>query len=71
MEFNNIKMYRAQAEKCFRQSELTDDIASKLHWLTLAEAWLLMGDNMIEHDADDACGVSLYQHSMPRPATLH
>ncbi len=71
MQFNNITKYRAQAEECFRQSELTSDTASKLHWLTLSEAWLLLGDSMTGRDVDDACGVSIYRHFMPRPATLH
>ena len=71
MQFDSISKYRAQAEECFRQSELTSDSAAKLHWLTLSEVWLLMGDSMTEHDVDDVCGVSINRHFIPRPATLH
>ena len=71
MQFNNITKYRAQAEECFRQSELTSDTASKFHWLTLSEAWLLLGDSMTEQNVEDAVGVFDYRHYMPRPATLH
>ena len=71
MQFNNITNYRAQAEECFRQSELANDTAAKLHWLTLSEAWLLLGDNLTVHNVEDAVGVSNYRHCMPRPATLH
>jgi hypothetical protein len=70
MQFDNITNYRAQAEECFRQSELTSDTAAKLLWLTLSEAWLLLADSMTERDFDDACGVPIYRQSM-RPATLH
>ena len=44
MSLRNTRRVRAQAENCFHQSELTNDRASKLHWLTLAEAWLLLAD---------------------------
>jgi hypothetical protein len=71
MQFNNITNYRAQAEECFRQSELTSDTAAKLHWLTLSEAWLLLADSMTEHHADKSDGESLHRQFMPRPATLH
>ena len=71
MQFNDFTNYRAQAEECFRQSELTNDTATKLHWLTLSEAWLLLGDNLTEHDVDEAFGESLHKLFMPRPATLH
>ncbi len=71
MEFRNISEFRAQAENCFRQSELTNDGASKLHWLTLAEAWLLLADNMGKRDVYDACGVSTYQVSVQRQDVRH
>ena len=71
MEFRNITEFRAQAENCFRQSELTNDGASKLHWLTLAEAWLLLADNMGKRDVYGACGVSTYQVSIPRQDVRH
>jgi hypothetical protein len=71
MQFDNIPKYRTEAEKCFRQSELTGDTAAKLHWLTLSEAWLLLADRMTEHHVDEAFGESLHSHFLPRPATLH
>ena len=71
MQFDNITKYRAEAEKCFRQSELTGDTAAKLHWLTLSEAWLLLADRMTEHHVDEPFGESLHSHFMSRPATLH
>jgi hypothetical protein len=71
MQFDNIANYRAQAEECFRQSEMTNDAAAKLQWLTLSEAWLLLGDNLTKHDVDTTFGESLQMHFMQRPATLH
>jgi hypothetical protein len=50
MEFTE---YRARAEKCSRQSGLTSDIASMFHWLDLADAWLVLADNLGEKDV---CG---------------
>jgi hypothetical protein len=50
----NITAYRAQAEKCSRQSELTSDVESKLHLLALAEGWLKLADNLGKQD--------VYQH---------
>jgi hypothetical protein len=71
MEFRNIKEFRAQAENCFRQSELTSDGASKLHWLTLAEAWLLLADNMGKRDVYDSCGISVYNVPVQRQDARH
>ena len=71
MQFDNITKYRAEAEKCFRQSELTGDTAAKLHWLTLSEAWLLLADRMAEFHVDDTFGESLQRRFTSRPATLH
>ena len=71
MEFRNITEFRAQAENCFRQSELTHDGASELHWLTLAEAWLLLADNMGKRDVYDACGISIYQVPVRREDARH
>ena len=44
MEFCNASEIRVQAEKCLRRSELTDDGAAKLCWLSLAEGWQLLFD---------------------------
>jgi hypothetical protein len=71
MQFNNITNYRAQAEKCYRQSELTSDTAAKLHWLTLSETWLLLADNLTKRDVDATFGEFLHTHFMPRRAPLH
>jgi len=71
MEFRNISEFRAQAENCFHQSELTSDRASKMHWLTLAEAWLLLADNMGKRDVYDSCGVSVYHVSVQRQDARH
>lgn len=71
MEFRNITEFRAKAENCFQQSELTNDGASKLHWLTLAEAWLLLADNMGKREVYDACGISIYQVPVQRRDARH
>ena len=71
MQFDTITNYRAEAEKCFRQSELTGDTATKLHWLTLSEAWLLLADSMTERQVAEAFGESLHRYFISRPATLH
>jgi hypothetical protein len=42
MQFRNASEIRAQAEKCFRRSQLTDDDAAKLCWLSLAEGWQVL-----------------------------
>ena len=71
MEFRNITEFRAQAENCFRSSELTGDRASKMHWLALAEAWLLLADKMGKRNVYDACGISAYHHFMQRKDARH
>jgi hypothetical protein len=71
MEFRNITEFRAQAENCFRQSELTSDGGSKLHWLTLAEAWLLLADNMGKREVYGACGVPVYRDPVQRQDARH
>jgi hypothetical protein len=42
MQFRNASEIRAQAEKCFLRSQLTDDDAAKLCWLSLAEGWQVL-----------------------------
>jgi hypothetical protein len=71
MEFRNITEFRARAENCFRHSELTNDRASKLHWLILAEAWLLLADNMGKREVYGAYGVPVYHDSVQRLDTRH
>ena len=46
MEPGNITAYRAQAEKCSHQSDLTFDAHSKLHLLDLADAWLKLANSL-------------------------
>jgi hypothetical protein len=61
-KLQNLPELRSQAEICFQRSELTADRSAKLRWFTLAEAWLLMADNMAERDLCDDSGVSDYQY---------
>lgn len=46
MDFRNQPDYRAQAERCLELAEEADDRGSKLHWLCLAEAWLLLSEGL-------------------------
>ncbi len=71
MEFRNISEFRAQAEKCFLRSQLTDDRTVKLHWLSLAEAWLLMSENMRNQDFNEMFGVTAELYAMPRQHMRH
>jgi len=61
-EFRSLPGLRSQAEACFHRSELTTDLAAKVHWLTLAEAWLMMANSMAGRDMYDGCGKSAYQN---------
>ncbi len=45
MDFRNASEFRAQAEKCLLRSQLTDDSAAKMCWLSLAEGWQLLFDS--------------------------
>ena len=71
MEFRNIIEYRVQAEKCFRRSELTTDRDSKLLWLTLVEAWLLLSDNITKQDVHETFGFPVYRSPLNRRNTRH
>jgi hypothetical protein len=44
MELRNASEIRAQVEKCLRRSQLTDDRAAQLCWLSLAEGWQVLFD---------------------------
>jgi hypothetical protein len=61
-KYENIPEYGREAEICFQRSELTTDRTAKLRWLTLAEAWLMMANNMAKRDGYDGSGVSSYQY---------
>ena len=71
MDFRKVSQFRLQAEKCFRQSELTDDRASKFSWLALAEAWLLMSENMGKPDICQTFGVWNEPQSVHRQIARH
>jgi hypothetical protein len=71
MQVESIKKYRMEAEECFRQSQLTSDTASKLHWLTLSQAWLLLANNMMKLHVDEAFEESFHSQFMPLTATMH
>jgi hypothetical protein len=45
MELRNASEIRAQAERCLRRSQLADDNAAKLCWLSLAEGWQVLFDS--------------------------
>lgn len=61
-KYENIPEYRHEAEFCFQRAESTPDRTAKLRWLTLAEAWLMMADNMAKREGYDGSGVSSYQY---------
>jgi hypothetical protein len=71
MEFRNVSEFHVQAEKCFHRSQLTDDRASKLHWLFLAEVWLLLSENMSKQDFQETFGVKPEFCSLPSHDTQH
>lgn len=62
-EFRNLPGLRSQAEACFHRSELTADPAAKVHWLTLAEAWLMMANSVAGRDLYGGCEKSGFQNS--------
>jgi hypothetical protein len=45
MELRNASEIRAQAERCLRRSQLADDNAARLCWLSLAEGWQVLFDS--------------------------
>ena len=45
MELRNASEIRAQAERCLRRSQLTEDRTAKLCWLSLAEGWRVLFDS--------------------------
>ena len=71
MEFRNASEFRAQAEKCLRRSQLTDDRAAKLHWLSLAEAWLVLSENLGKGIFKERIGDVPEPHSTPHHDTRH
>jgi hypothetical protein len=61
---NKILEYRREAEVCFEQSDLTADRTAKLHWVTLAEAWLMMAGDLSEgyvHEDSEALSYEYLQ----------
>jgi len=61
-KYESIPEYRHEAEFCFQRAESTPDRTAKLRWLTLAEAWLMMANNMAKREGYDGSGVSSYQY---------
>lgn len=61
-EFRNLPGLRSQAEACFHRSELTSDPAAKVHWLTLAEAWLMMANSVAGRDLYENSAKSAFQN---------
>jgi PilZ domain len=59
---NKILEYRREAESCFEQSDLTADRNAKLHWVTLAEAWLMMAGDMVDGCEHEDSGDLSYEH---------
>ena len=62
----NITAYRAQAEKYSRQSELTSDAESKLHFLAMAQGWLKLADNLGKRDVYTISSMMLWSPSEDR-----
>jgi hypothetical protein len=59
---NKILEYRLEAESCFKQSDLTADRTAKQHWVTLAEAWLMMAGDMVDGNVHKDSGVLSYEY---------
>lgn len=65
MELRNATEIRAQAERCLRRSQLTDDNAAKLCWLSLAEGWQVL------FDSGKAMFKENFGDNPTRPSTRH
>jgi hypothetical protein len=59
---NKILEYRREAEVCFEQSDLTADRTAKLHWVTLAEAWLMMAGDLVGGYVHEDSGALSYEY---------
>ena len=44
MQIRNASEIRAHAENCIRRSQLADDVAAQLCWLSLAQGWQVLFD---------------------------
>ena len=71
MEFRDVSEFRSQAVQCFCRAQSTDDRAVKLHWLSLAEAWLLLSENMGKQDFNELFGASPQVYCLPSLDTRH
>lgn len=68
MDFRKRPDYRAQAEQCLAFAEEADDRSSKLHWLCLAEGWLLLSERLTRKSIKG----NLFDFpSLPPTATRH
>ena len=71
MDFRNQTDYRAQAKRCLEFAEGADDRGSKLHWLCLAEGWLLLAEGLTSKTFKGGLGIP-FDFPSPRPtATRH
>jgi hypothetical protein len=51
MPLQNAAEYRGRAERCLMQAKATSDFAIRMQWLSLAEDWRALADNIDMNDA--------------------
>jgi hypothetical protein len=71
MDFRNQPYYRAQADRCLELAEEADDRSSKLHWLCLAEAWLLLSEGVSRKTIQGGLGIPFDFPILRSAATRH
>ena len=71
MDFQNPPDYRTQAERCLECAEEADDRSSKLHWLCLAEGWLLLSEGLTRKTFKGSLGIPFDYPSIQPAATKH
>jgi hypothetical protein len=71
MDFRKRPDYRAQAEQCIEFAEEADDRSAKLHWLCLAEAWLLLSEGFTRKSIKGGLGIPYDFPSLRPTATRH
>jgi len=54
MPLQNAAEYRGRAERCLMQAKATSDFAIRMQWLSLAEDWRALAEN-IELTAPAEC----------------
>lgn len=71
MDFRKRPDYRAHAEQCLELAEEAEDRSSKLHWLCLAEGWLLLSEGFTGKSIRGGLGIP-FDYPILRPtATRH